>query len=119
MNKFEQKIEKMEKNLADLQFFYGYNNYRALDLRKKLAMYKKVAQMSHKEVGEQLAYSAGEVQKFKSGYYGYNISVEEDRKLVRVLTERIKAEKQEQKKNGTIVEDGSSTDDLNNENNIF
>lgn len=116
MNKFEMKIEKMRTKLADLQFCYGYNNYRVCELRRKIKLYEEVAGMSHKEVGEQLAYSAGEVQKLKSGYYGKYTSVDQDRKLIKVLTERIKAEKQKEKKNnsnnhGSIVEIGHSIDD--------
>ena len=93
------------------------------ELRKKVALYEKVSKMSHAEIGTQLTHSAGEIQKLKSGYYGYNTSVDEDRKLVKVLTERIKAEKQERKKNkesaGSIVEIGISTDDYDEGVNIF
>jgi len=119
MNKFEMKIEKMRTKLADLQFCYGYNNYKVCELRRKIKLYEKVAGMSNVEVGEQLAHSAGEVQKLKSGYYGQYTSVDQDRKLIKVLTERKKAEKKEEKKNnvnncGSIIEIGHSIDDNNN-----
>ena len=115
MNKFEEKFNKIEMKTAFLQHCYGYNDYRTLRLRKKLELYKKVMKMSHEEVANQLVYSAGEIQKFKSGYYNHNTGVDENRKLIKVLTERIKAENQEAKKTnkdsvGCLVEIGSSFD---------
>jgi len=95
MSKFDVKIRDMEKRLAFFEFCYGYNCAKASKLRKKLEIYKQVAQMSHKEIGEQVSYSAGEIAKLKSGYYNQYTGVSAERRLLKVLTERIKADKKE------------------------
>lgn len=116
MNKFEEKFRKLEVKVARLQFFYGYNSYIASRLRKKLEIYKKVREMNHAEIGDQFAYSAAEIQKVKSGYYNKNTGVEENKKLIRVLTERIKADNYEKEHESIcdLIEIGQSIDDINN-----
>ena len=116
MSKFEEKIEKMQSHLANIQFINGYNSSRAVKLRKKLEIYQNVAKMSHEEIGEQLTYAAGEIAKLKSGYYGYYTSVDAEKKLLNVLRERIKLDNKEsfeelkRVQNTDVIEIGCSVD---------
>ena len=114
MGKFEDKIKKMEDKLAYFEERYGYNNIKPYYLRKKIEIYKNVAALSHEELGKKLAYAAGEIEKLKSGYYksGY---VDEEKKLLNVLREKIKSDNKQKKKNskgahGSLVEFGYSND---------
>lgn len=112
MNTFKTKIKKMEDKLAYLEFYYGYNNIKACDLRDKLKIYKEVDKMSREEIGNQLTRTAGEIEKLKSGYYYYATSVDDERKLLNVLREKIKSDKKDKTKemHGDLVEFGGSSD---------
>ena len=114
MGKFEAKIKKMEDKLAYLQHYYGYNNRKLQILREKLELYKKVATLSYGEVGERLADVAGEIERSKYGFY-YEAPVDQSKKLLNILRERIKSDKTESIKNskrehGDLVEFGSSSE---------
>lgn len=114
MGKFEDKIRKMEDKLAYFEERYGYNNIKPFYLREKIEIYKNVATMSHEEVGEKLAYVAGEIEKLKSGYY-HGTYVDEEKKLLNILRERIKSDNKEKeaefkRSQGSLVEFGNSDD---------
>lgn len=99
MNDFDKKIIKMQSKLAYLEYVYGYNCNRATKLRDTLEMYKDVKKMSREEMCEEITYAAGEIAKLKTGYYSCHTGVSNERKLLKVLTEKIKAEKKEVSKN--------------------
>lgn len=113
MNTFKTKIKKMEDKLAYLEFYYGYNNIKACDLRDKLEIYRQVDKMSREEIGNQLTRTAGEIEKLKSGYYYYATSVDDERKLLNVLREKIKSDKKDKtnEMHGDLVEFGFSAED--------
>ena len=117
MNRFKYKIKHLQHKLSVLKTELPWTNVRIANLEKKLALYEKVAQMSHKEIGEQLTYAAGEIEKLKSGYYAYCTSVDAEKKLLNVLRERIKSDNKEsveerkRDKNTDLVEIGCSVDD--------
>ncbi len=72
--------------------------------------------MSREEIGNQLTRTAGEIEKLKSGYYYYETSVDDERKLLNVLREKIKLDKKDEvknrkKENGDLIEIGISADD--------
>lgn len=114
MGKFEDKIKKMEDKLAYFEERYGYNNIKPYYLRKKIEIYKNVAALSREEIGEKLTYVAGEIEKLKSGYY-HGTYVDEERKLLNVIREKIKSDNKQKKEEhkrgqGSLVEFGYSND---------
>ena len=118
MGNFENKIKRMKTRLLFLQSKYGDNHIKVRLLVNKIDLYEKVAKMSHKELGEQLSYAAGEIAKLKTGYYNYATSVDKEKKLLNVLKERIMSdnedliEKRNNAKEGSLVEIGCSVDDI-------
>lgn len=117
MNKFKIKIQKMKKKLSFWELKYGVNNIKPYYLRKKIELYEEVDKMSHQEVGDKLSYAAGEIEKLKSGYYYYETSVDDEKKLLNVLRERIKSDNKDAKdelkriNNTDLVELGCSAED--------
>lgn len=103
MNSFDEKIIKLQNKLSFFEHYYGYNNVEACRLREKLKLYRQVREMSYEEVGESIEHAAGEIAKSKMGYYANKVNVAEDKHLLMVLAERIKAEKEEAKRNENLA----------------
>ena len=115
MNDFTKKIIRLKVKLSFLESRPKVDNIRIYNLKKKLEIYEKVDEMSHKEVGEQLSYSAGEIEKLKSGYYNKKKVVDYENKLLVVLRERIKADKKEQLENLKIKNDSLDKSKISDE----
>ena len=120
MNKFEMKIQKLENKLALLQWQYGANHFKVSALKKEIKLYRKVCLLSHAEAREQLSFAAGDVKyaKIIGVYppYSYSFSANK-RKLLKVLTERLKAEHKERKQDlknnyGSVIEIGHCVDEV-------
>lgn len=87
MNKFEIKTRKLIQELAWRKWAFGSNSAKRLE--EKCELYKEVNEMTTDQVVEELVHVAGVIEK--ANVLSGNDATKE-RKLIKVLRERIKAE---------------------------
>lgn len=115
MDKFEAKLKKKKEQLELFVSCYGHNNYRAFELRREVSMYEKVQKMSYEEVDEQISRTAGEIAKVKLGFCENSDLLDRDRRLLKILTERVKVEKQKNKQKTKKMNKNNGVEIKNNE----
>jgi len=99
MSKFDKKIETMNKKLKKLEAIFGVGNRKVYYFRNKITMYERVREMPRFDVNgkfSRINFSAA-VETLKSGY-DYENTAKYERKLLKVLRERIKSDKKEHKR---------------------
>lgn len=107
---FDLKIKNLENKLANIEYIFGYNYRKAIALREQIAEYKKVQAMDYVQISDEIEQAAGRIERNKINYYGYKVDVGNERRLLKILAERIKADRADTKHN--ITADSNMKEDV-------
>ena len=110
MDRFEAKLKKKKDELNLFVSYYGHNNYKAFSLSREIAMREKIVNMSNEEVKEQILIETDKIAKAKVGPKVDFDLIDRERKLIKILKERLKSDQKNKKKAKKSDLDGSVED---------